>query len=149
MFLLQADADVAPPAARSLRGGALLLVFDADSGNLTVGSLVGRSASSHVPEAVVGEAAVAPRLRAAGAKLVHQRYICNLDQMDCEWVDAAGAHDLHHPDSVEIRAPKADSGHSRIVVRTADVQVCQLRIGAARHRGPDDYRMTAKAITMT
>lgn len=103
-----------------LRGGALQLHFDVKSGNISVFNLEeGMQSADPSSERRGGEGGVGYRVRAAGVRLVHEWYICDLRWMSCAWQDAES-------ESVPFETPalpRVRTGHSRIKLRSTNAQL--------------------------
>lgn len=100
----------------SVQGGALHVIFDVSSGNVTAYTSSDGHSGVHSREELISGTAAAALVRWGGAKMVHEQYICDLRWMDCSWMEA-------NHDAPERTLPEVDSGHSRLLLRTSEVQV--------------------------
>merc|ERR1711988_739606 len=98
----------------SVQGGALHVIFDVSSGNVTAYTSSDGHSGVHSREELISGTAAAALVRWGGAKMVHEQYICDLRWMDCSWMEA-------NHDAPERTLPEVDSGHSRLLLRTSEV----------------------------
>jgi len=110
-------------------GGSLQLHFDISSGNISVPDNCEEWADpSSAGQHHVCQASVGARLRAAGMRLVHECYVCDIRYMSCTWEQAeADVMPLAKPE-----LPRILTGHSRIKLRTAHAQLDIIRHAMVR-----------------